>query len=277
MSDPTPTVAVNPFAKKAAPPSFPDEPIVGGPATSDPSVPTITVAPKTPEPIVPDDDEDDEDDEEETPPPPPVKTVRKKKKVDEPAPAPAPPPPGPGGMNLPVVGTKADDGPPPPGSDQYNPHGDGGSNGDLPDDFEIDLTDVQDGGLDQIELGKHLLVCTGVTQGMSNAGNRKIVFAFRVLSGPSEGKRRSAHIPLTPEMLWKLDNVLKATGVTDSESRKPTIREIKTLVPDRVLIGEFVKGKPYNGIDTTDLNRFYPPDEAGIQCGTTLTELLAGN
>lgn len=189
-------------------------------------------------------------------------------------PTPLPPEPGQGqGAGLPTPGAtpqgqaEPSDGPPDPA--QFNPYGGTGA-GDLPDDFVIDLSDVQSGGRDFIGIGRHLLVCSKVTSGISQAGNSKLVFSFNVASGDYEGKRVDSHLAITDPAKWKIDEVLRAMAmITDDSPKKPTFGELKQKAVGRLVIGEFVKDT-YNNQPTSSLNRIYPPDEVGIRAGTTM-------
>lgn len=155
-----------------------------------------------------------------------------------------------------------------------NPHGQAANQ--LPADFKIDLTDVKSGGGGAnryVKPGRHLAVCTAVSQGFSKKTNRMLTFTFRMVSGDYAGVERKLYAVLSPDALWKLDEVGRALGITNNDVRIPTIGDFETKSLDRVCICEFVKAPDYNGNPASDLGRVYPPDEAGIECGTTLTEL----
>lgn len=156
----------------------------------------------------------------------------------------------------------------------FNPLG-GPSAGDLGDDFVIDLSDVQAGGRDFIGEGRHLMYCTGVTTGFSKAGNRKLVFGYVVASGNYEGKKAQADCAITEAAMWKIDEHTRALGITNDDTKKPTVGEIKAKATGRLVIGEFVPGT-YNGKATSDFSRVAPPDEVGIRTGTTIEQARRG-
>ena len=259
MTDATAT-ATNPFkkaaaAKKNAAPEFPNTPINGGDAAANglDGQPVITVG--NPQPA--------------------AANTQAPLPMPGGSPAPTLPTPGSGAASRGPEPTAADQpaGAGPLPTPQANPYaGPGTDAGDLPDDFVIDLTDVKSGGRDFIGVGRHLMVCQTVTQGFANSGNRKLVFSYLIVSGEYEGKRAQAHVALVESQWWKIDEHCRALGITNNDVRKPTLGQITKSGPGRLVIGEFIKGEPYNGTPQNDFSRVYPPDELGIKAGTTLEQ-----
>lgn len=164
----------------------------------------------------------------------------------------------------------------PGGFNPYAGQGPAASTG-LGDDFEIDLTGVQSGGgQDYIGPGTHLMYCSGVSDDVSQAGNRMIVFRFTALSGEFVGKSKNLYCTLTEKALFKLDETLLALGVIGTEgARKPTYGQIKAGAMRRIVIGEFT-ASTYNGRPSSDFNRVRTPEEMGIKPGTTVEQAQSG-
>lgn len=144
------------------------------------------------------------------------------------------------------------------------------------DDYVLDFTGVTSGGKDFIGAGRHLMYCQSVVQGIANnSGNQKLVVTYVVASGDYESKKVVAHLAITPNALWKIDEHTRALGITNADSRKPTIGQIKREAVGRLVVGDFI-ATTYNNSPSSDLARVYPPDELGIETGATIDEVRRG-
>ena len=80
-------------------------------------------------------------------------------------------------------------------------------------DFEVDLTDVQEGFA--IPDGNYAVRCIDVEQSTSKAGNPMFVWSFVIIAGEFEGKDMKMWTSLAPAAMWKVAEAVKALGVGD--------------------------------------------------------------
>lgn len=79
------------------------------------------------------------------------------------------------------------------------------------DNFEVDLTDVQDNF--KIPNGKYEVACTEVEQSVSKGGNPMFIWTFQVATGDYAGREFKVFTAITPAAMWKVAETVQALGV----------------------------------------------------------------
>ena len=80
------------------------------------------------------------------------------------------------------------------------------------DNFEVDLTGVEVGGL-TIPDGVYKVRCVNVEQTVSKGGNPMFVWDFEVSEGPKTGFKSKVFTAITPAAMWKVAETVIALGV----------------------------------------------------------------
>lgn len=88
----------------------------------------------------------------------------------------------------------------------------GTSAGNSADNFEVDLTDVQENNF-TIPDGGYKVKCTNVEQSVSKGGNPMFVWDFEITEGEHKGFTSKVFTAITPAAMWKVAETVKALGV----------------------------------------------------------------
>ncbi len=80
------------------------------------------------------------------------------------------------------------------------------------DNFEVDLTDVQENSF-VIPDGNYKAKCIEVEQQVSKGGNPMFVWTFEVSEGPHKGFQSKVFTAITPAAMWKVAETVQALGV----------------------------------------------------------------
>ena len=82
--------------------------------------------------------------------------------------------------------------------------------------FEVDLTDVQDNF--KIPDGSYRVKCVDVTQNVSKSGNPMFEWTFEVCEGAHKGFQSKVFTAITPAAMWKVAETVQALGVGQTGS-----------------------------------------------------------
>lgn len=84
--------------------------------------------------------------------------------------------------------------------------------GNAADNFEVDLTDVQESQF-VIPDGCYKVKCLEVEQSVSKGGNPMFVWQFEISSGDYAGFQSKVFTAITPAAMWKVAETVQALGV----------------------------------------------------------------
>lgn len=79
------------------------------------------------------------------------------------------------------------------------------------DEFEIDLSDVQDNF--KVPEGSYMAKCIDVVQGLSKAGNPMYTWTFVLTSSKFAGRDFKSFTAVTPAAMWKVAETVEALGI----------------------------------------------------------------
>jgi len=122
-------------------------------------------------------------------------------------------------------------------------------NGGAADNFEVDLTDVQDGF--NIPDGNYLVQCTEVEQSVSKGGNPMFVWTFQVAEGPHKGFESKVFTAITPAAMWKVAETVQALGVGQTGS---VVKFKRTDVVGKQC-GALIEKTEYNGQERSQITK----------------------
>ena len=88
--------------------------------------------------------------------------------------------------------------------------------GGVSDNFEVDLTDVQDNF--NIPDGNYKVKCMDVEQNVSKGGNPMFVWTFQINEGEHAGFESKVFTAITPAAMWKVAETVEALGVGQTGS-----------------------------------------------------------
>lgn len=83
--------------------------------------------------------------------------------------------------------------------------------GNSADNFEIDLSNVQDNF--RVPSGNYKVKCTGIEQNVSKGGNPMFVWNFQICEGQYAGFEAKVFTAITPAAMWKVAETVQALGV----------------------------------------------------------------
>jgi len=109
-------------------------------------------------------------------------------------------------------------------------------------DFEVDLTDVQDNGF-IIPDGNYKVKCTNVEQTVSKSGNPMFVWDFEICEGDHTGFQSKVFTAITPAAMWKVAETVKALGVGQTGE---VVKFKRTDVVGKIC-GAMFEQREYNG------------------------------
>ena len=84
------------------------------------------------------------------------------------------------------------------------------------DNFEVDLTDVQDNFT--VPDGNYKVRCIDIEQSVSQGGNPMFVWTFEIAEGPHAGFQSKVFTAITPAAMWKVAETVQALGVGQTGS-----------------------------------------------------------
>lgn len=123
------------------------------------------------------------------------------------------------------------------------------------DNFEVDLTDVQDGFT--IPDGKYEVACTEVEQTVSKGGNPMFVWTFQIVSGPHAGFESKVFTAITPAAMWKVAETVQALGVGQTGE---VVKFKRTDVLNKHC-GALIEETEYNGQKRSQISRVMTLEE----------------
>jgi hypothetical protein len=123
------------------------------------------------------------------------------------------------------------------------------------DNYEIDLTDVQDGFT--IPDGKYEVACIDVEQSVSKGGNPMFVWTFQVADGPHAGFESKVFTAITPAAMWKVAETVQALGVGQTGS---VVKFKRSDVINR-RCGALIETTEYNGQTRSQITRVMTIEE----------------
>lgn len=123
------------------------------------------------------------------------------------------------------------------------------------DNFEVDLTDVQDNF--KIPDGKYEVVCTEVEQTVSKGGNPMFVWTFQVATGDFAGFESKVFTAITPAAMWKVAETVQALGVGQTGQ---VVKFKRTDVLNKHC-GALIEATEYNGQTRSQISRVMTLEE----------------
>jgi hypothetical protein len=126
----------------------------------------------------------------------------------------------------------------------------GTSTGNSADNFEVDLTDVQENSF-TIPDGGYKVKCTNVEQSVSKGGNPMFVWDFEITEGEHKGFTSKVFTAITPAAMWKVAETVKALGVGQ------TGEVVKFKRSDVVgkICGAIFEEREYNGSTNSQISK----------------------
>ena len=124
-----------------------------------------------------------------------------------------------------------------------------GSNTSLADNFEVDLTDVQDGF--KIPDGNYRVKCIDIEQSVSKGGNPMFVWTFEVCEGDHIGFQSKVFTAITPAAMWKVAETVQALGVGQTGS---VVKFKRTDVINKEC-GALIEVTEYKGNERSQISR----------------------
>lgn len=117
------------------------------------------------------------------------------------------------------------------------------------DNFEVDLTNVQDNF--NIPNGIYKAKCTEVEQNVSKGGNPMFVWTFQVIEGDHAGFEGKVFTAITPAAMWKIAETVQALGVGQTGS---VVKFKRTDVIGKEC-GVFIEQTEYNGQTRSQISK----------------------
>ena len=118
------------------------------------------------------------------------------------------------------------------------------------DNFEIDLTDVQENSY-TIPDGLYQVKCMDIEQTVSKGGNPMFVWDFAICDGQYEGFTLKVFTAITPAAMWKVAETVQALGVGQ------TGQVVKFKRSDVIgkICGALVEASEYNGSTRSSITK----------------------
>lgn len=117
------------------------------------------------------------------------------------------------------------------------------------DNFEVDLTDVQDNF--KIPDGNYRVKCIDIEQSVSKGGNPMFVWTFEISEGQHTGFQSKVFTAITPAAMWKVAETVQALGVGQTGS---VVKFKRTDVIGKEC-GAFIEQTEYNGNTRSQISR----------------------
>ena len=117
------------------------------------------------------------------------------------------------------------------------------------DNFEVDLSDVQDNF--KIPDGLYKVKCTDVEQGVSKAGNPQFIWTFQIAEGDFTGREFKSFTAITPAAMWKVAETVQALGV----GQTGTVVKFKRTDVIGKECGAQIEVNEYNGQDRSQISK----------------------
>ena len=121
--------------------------------------------------------------------------------------------------------------------------------GSMVDNFEVDLTDVQDNF--KIPDGNYKVKCIDIEQSVSKGGNPMFVWTFEVSEGDHIGFQSKVFTAITPAAMWKVAETVQALGVGQTGS---VVKFKRTDVINKEC-GALIEQTEYNGQTRSQISR----------------------
>ena len=118
------------------------------------------------------------------------------------------------------------------------------------DNFEVDLTDVQESQF-IIPDGYYRVKCTEIEQNVSKSGNPMFVWTFEISEGEHKGFQGKAFTAITPAAMWKVAETVIALGVGQTGS---VVKFKRTDVIGKEC-GAFIEKTEYNGKENSQISK----------------------
>ena len=119
----------------------------------------------------------------------------------------------------------------------------------MADNFEVDLTDVQDNFV--IPNGNYKVKCINVEQGVSSGGNPMFIWDFEVSEGDHTGFKGKVFTAITPAAMWKVAETVQALGVGQTGS---VVKFKRTDVVGKEC-GAYIEQTEYNGNNRSQITK----------------------
>ena len=123
------------------------------------------------------------------------------------------------------------------------------SGGSMADNFEVDLTDVQDNF--NIPDGNYKVKCIDIEQSVSKGGNPMFVWTFEISEGEHVGFQSKVFTAITPAAMWKVAETVQALGVGQTGS---VVKFKRTDVINKEC-GALIEATEYNGNTRSQISR----------------------
>lgn len=121
--------------------------------------------------------------------------------------------------------------------------------GSMADNFEVDLTDVQDNF--KIPDGNYKVKCIEIEQSVSKGGNPMFVWTFEVSEGEHIGFQSKVFTAITPAAMWKVAETVQALGV----GQTGTVVKFKRTDVINKECGALIEATEYNGQERSQISR----------------------
>lgn len=126
-----------------------------------------------------------------------------------------------------------------------------------PDEFAVDLTEVESSGL--MPEGTYRVRCANVEQSVSKGGNPMFVWDFEVVGGDHAGRILKVFTAITPAAMWKVAETVVALGIGQTGS----VVKFKRSDVIGKECGAVVEDTEYNGNKRSQISRVIPLAEMG--------------
>lgn len=126
----------------------------------------------------------------------------------------------------------------------------GATVGSMADNFEVDLTGVQENAF-TIPDGNYRVKCVDVEQSVSKGGNPMFVWTFEVSEGQCKGFQSKVFTAITPAAMWKVAETVQALGV----GQTGTVVKFKRTDVINKECGALIEATEYNGNTRSQISR----------------------
>ena len=126
-----------------------------------------------------------------------------------------------------------------------------------PDEFAVDLTEVESSGL--MPEGTYRVRCANVEQSVSKGGNPMFVWDFEVVGGEHDGRMLKVFTAITPAAMWKVAETVVALGIGQTGG----VVKFKRSDVIGKECGAVVEDTEYNGNKRSQISRVIPLSEMG--------------
>ena len=126
----------------------------------------------------------------------------------------------------------------------------GATVGSMADNFEVDLTGVQENAF-TIPDGNYRVKCVDVEQSVSKGGNPMFVWTFEISEGDHKGFQSKVFTAITPAAMWKVAETVIALGVGQTGS---VVKFKRTDVVGKEC-GALIEATEYNGNNRSQISR----------------------